>query len=349
MATRKDSALRWDEILLAVTRDVTEHPHDLSRLYCDRYGISRVTATKYIQRLEEEGWIARSGPATHPVFSPGFNRKIGKGYKLAGLDEQQAWENDFSPFVELKPNVKNILNIGFTEMLNNAIEHSAGTFVFCSVRVEQNLVFLTITDDGVGIFKKISVALDLPDQRLALLELSKGKFTTDPKNHSGEGVFWTSRMFDNFEILANGLEYRHDSSERHDWLEEDGRPEQSRGTVVFMNISPDSDRTARDVYDAYTGAPDDFAFSKTVVPLILARLGDENLVSRSQAKRLTARFDQFLTVHLDFKGIEDVGQGFMDELFRVYASDHPMTQLVPVNMTDAVERMYKRVSIRRGE
>ena len=38
------------------------------------------------------------------------------------------------------------------------------------------------------------------DKRQALFELSKGKFTTDPSRHSGEGVFFTSRMFDDFEI-----------------------------------------------------------------------------------------------------------------------------------------------------
>ena len=36
--------------------------------------------------------------------------------------------------------------------------------------------------------------LDLSDERLASLELSKGKLTIEPRRHSGEGVFFTSRV-----------------------------------------------------------------------------------------------------------------------------------------------------------
>ena len=34
------------------------------------------------------------------------------------------------------------------------------------------------------------------------------------------------------------------------------------------------------------------------------------LVSRSQAKRLCHRFDNFEEVELDFDGVEEIGQGF---------------------------------------
>ena len=57
----------------------------------------------------------------------------------------------------------------------------------------------------MGIFKKIQKALDLLDERHAILELAKGKLTTDPKHHTGEGIFFTSRMFDEFTILSGGV------------------------------------------------------------------------------------------------------------------------------------------------
>jgi uncharacterized protein (DUF1330 family) len=70
-------------------------------------------------------------------------------------------------------------------------------------------------------------------------------------------------------------------------------------------------------------APEDFDFSKTIVPMKLAQLGDEQLISRSQAKRLIARFDRFKIVILDFKDVNEIGQAFADELFRVYAKCTP--------------------------
>ncbi|MBQ1764469.1 MAG: STAS-like domain-containing protein, partial [Aquincola sp.] len=193
-----------------------------------------------------------------------------------------------------------------------------------------------------GIFRKIARALDLPDERQALLELSKGKFTTDPTRHSGEGVFFTSRMFDQFLIQANDLRYAHLSADLQDRLDEVA--DAADGTIVFMSIAADSTRTTREIFDQYTSGPDDFTFDKTVVPMRLAKYGTEQLVSRSQAKRLIARFDRFKIVVLDFEGVDSIGQGFADELFRVYARAHPDIRLETVNAGEDVLRMVRRVT-----
>lgn len=332
---------KYEELVRTVTRDVLEHPRDLTRHYAKRFKMSRVSANKYIQQLETAGWIARSGPSTHPVFSLGFRRRISKLYSLKGLEEHVAWEKDFRPFFNLASNIQNIANHGFTEMMNNAIDHSGGKSVFAWMDQDETNLYIIISDDGIGIFEKITKALNLPDLRQALFELSKGKLTTDPSNHSGEGVFFTSRMFDIYEIAANGLKFNHSDLSSIDWLrEEKGGFEE--GTTVSMRIALTSPRTAADVYSQFTDAPEDYGFSKTVVPMKLARYGDEQLVSRSQAKRLIARFDRFKIVILDFDGIQEVGQAFADELFRVYTIAHPGVELIPKNMTEQVNRMWLR-------
>lgn len=334
------------KIKRSITRDVTEHPRDLSRLYCDRHGVSRVSANKYIQQLEAEGWLARSGPSTHPIYSPGYRRAVSATYPIEGLDEQTPWERDFEPFFAMKANVRGIVHHGFTEMVNNAIDHSQGRTVLCRMTQDADRLSVSIVDDGIGIFKKIADALGLADQRLALLELSKGKFTTDPQRHSGEGVFFTSRMFDSFYIEANGLQYSHLEQSPHDVLREE--PNTITGTWVLMSLSSTSDRTTKAVFDAYTSGPDDFTFDKTVVPIRLARLGTEQLVSRSQAKRLIARFDRFKIVVLDFDGIDEIGQAFADELFRVYANAHPDIELQAIHMTEPVTQMWRRATAPGG-
>lgn len=332
---------KFEELVRTVTKDVIEHPRDLTRHYAERLGISRVAANRYIQQLETGGWIARSGPSTHPVFSPGYKRRVSRLYPLEGLEEHLAWERDFKPYFNLSQNVQSIVSHGFTEMVNNAIDHSAGKSVFIWGDQDEERLVLIISDDGVGIFAKISAALQLPDMRLALFELSKGKLTTDPSKHTGEGVFFTSRMFDSFDISANGLRFNHRDDSPKDWLHEASGvfPE---GTAVFMRIALKSERKTSDVYEQFTNAPEDFDFSRTVVPMRLAKFGDEQLVSRSQAKRLIARFDRFKTVILDFEGVQEIGQAFADELFRVYANDHPDVELVVDHMTPQVERMWLR-------
>jgi hypothetical protein len=95
------------------------------------------------------------------------------------------------------------------------------------------------------------------------------------------------------------------------------------------------------VIDEYAAQGDD-GFSRTIVPVRLARYGDERLVSRSQAKRLLARLDRFKEVVLNFEGVELIGQAFADEVFRVYPRQNPGVHLMPVNMNEQVRRMVLR-------
>lgn len=315
------------------------HPKDLTKFYSETEKITRAAAARYVLQLEREGWIARSGPATRPIFSPGYRRRVSQLYALKDLEEDVIWTRDFRPYFNLKANVTNIAAHGFTKMVNNAIDHSSGSSVFVAASQTEKSITMVVADDGIGIFEKISAALNLADKRQALFELSKGKFTTDPSKHSGEGIFFSSRMFDYYEIEANGLQFSHD--EKHDFLMEEPSPF-VKGTVVFMSIALDSERTTTDVFNQFMNAPEDFDFSKTIVPMKLARLGDEQLISRSQAKRLIARFDRFKKVILDFKSVNEIGQAFADELFRVYANEHPQVELTPVNMSDQVEKMWLR-------
>jgi hypothetical protein len=61
------------------------------------------------------------------------------------------------------------------------------------------------------------------------------------------------------------------------------------------------------------------------------------------------RFEKFKQVVLDFEGVSQIGQGFADELFRVFALDHPNVRLVPVNTSEAVAQMIRRVTASRRQ
>lgn len=193
----------------------------------------------------------------------------------------------------------------FTEMVNNATDHSGGTSVELSIEQTASTTTLSIRDDGIGIFKKIATALNLEDLRFALLELAKGKLTTDPERHSGEGIFFSSRMCDRFLITANDLDYFHSASSTLDRLDEK-QNSNHLGTSVLMVFSNATTRSKKEVFDAYS-SDSAFAFDKTIVPVNLARIGTEGLISRSQAKRLMTSFDKFCIVALDFEKVDEIG------------------------------------------
>jgi hypothetical protein len=182
--------------------------------------------------------------------------------------------------------------------------------------------------------------MGLADPREAILELSKGKLTTDPENHTGEGIFFTSRAFDVFLIRSGNLMFSHLYESPVDMM--DHATADLAGTSVLMMLSPLTERTMASVFQEYTDE-DTLDFSKTVVQVRLALYEGESLVSRSQAKRIMNRAERFRNVMLDFAGVDTVGRSFVDEIFRVFARNHPAVTIKPINMTEGVEHEVKRV------
>ena len=119
------------------------------------------------------------------------------------------------------------------------------------------------------------------------------------------------------------------------------------GTFVTMGIDVNSTQTQVEVFDRFSDKEEDYGFTRTHVPVALARHGTENLISRSQAKRLVARFDRFKDVLLDFATVPMIGQAFADEVFRVFQNAHPDIKLRWVNATVEVEQMIRRALAHR--
>jgi hypothetical protein len=225
-------------------------------------------------------------------------------------------------------------------MVNNAIDHSEGSELTVVVGRQPSRTQVLVLDDGIGIFRKIKAAFSLEDETQAILELSKGKLTTDPGRHSGQGIFFTSRMMDEFSILSRGAYFSHEAARPADWILPADNPDTS--TMVTMELDNNTERTLKDVFDQYSSG-DSYDFSKTVVPLRLAKFGEEKLISRSQAKRALARVERFKAVVLDFAGIEMIGQGFADEIFRVWAKAHEDVVCTVIDASPAVRKMIAAV------
>jgi anti-sigma regulatory factor (Ser/Thr protein kinase) len=307
-------------------------------------GLSRQVANGYLQGLVRDELVEAEGTTRARVYRL-RTIEAARHYVREGLQEDLVWRELISPVVaRLAQNVRDIWHYAATEMINNAIDHSASPSVDVSVSMNALWTEVLVADRGEGIFIKIQRALSLFDPREAILELAKGKLTTAPERHSGEGIFFTSRAMDLFEIESHHLRFSH-VPRADDAIAEQAAD--TPGTRVRMRLSNDSLRVLSEVFDAYTDA-EEYSFDKTVVPLHLAQYEGEKLVSRSQAKRVANRFERFKRVELDFSGISEIGQAFADELFRVFANTHPHIRITPTNTEPAVAQMIQRAVAARA-
>jgi hypothetical protein len=308
-------------------------------LLASEFGLSRQVANGYLQTLIRDGLIEAEGSTRARVYRLTTRADVTHAFSRLGLQEDVVWREKLAPLVaDLPQNVRDIWHYGVTEMVNNAIDHSGSLEVRVGLRRNALFTEAWVADAGEGIFLKIQRALDLYDPREAILELAKGKLTTAPQNHSGEGIFFTSRMVDAFEIESGRLHFRHQLGTVDKISEEAG---EMLGTRVTMRLANDSPRVMKAVFDEFAD-PAEYTFDKTVVPVRLAQHEGEKLVSRSQAKRVAHRFERFKRVVLDFDGVAEIGQAFADELFRVFAAAHPEVRLTPINTSPAVANMVRR-------
>ncbi len=337
---------RKHEIRQFIIDHVRQHPQNIAALVAEQFGVSRQAAVRHLQRLQAEGVIKVQGETRSRRYELVPLKVASFSYQIQPeMAEDKVWREDVAPLLAgIRDNVYQICNYGFTEIFNNALEHSEGRSVHVSIELWPDQVVMHIMDDGVGIFNKIQRDLGLDDPLHAILELSKGKLTTDPHHHSGEGIFFTSRAFDTFRIASHSLLFMHGADDVDVLLEHEAPVD---GTGVTMQIDLCSERTMKAVLERYS--VDEYQFDRTIVPVFLAQYGQDNLVSRSQAKRLLARFDRFKQVILDFAKVDFIGQAFADEIFRVYARDHPQVALRWMNANEEVAGMIARVQRARQE
>ena len=172
--------------------------------------------------------------------------------------------------------------------------------------------------------------------------LFAGKFTTAKQYHTGEGIFFTSHIMDEFVIYSddnfftrnNFTSSQIEDSNLHNFMK------MKNGTIVRMTLSNGTKKVLSEVFDTF--APADEGFIKTTIPVAHMFSGG-NPVSRSEARRLLGSISLFNDIVLDFSGVEEIGQGFAHELFVLGKQRYPHINLRTIKTCKAVENMITRV------
>jgi anti-sigma regulatory factor (Ser/Thr protein kinase) len=326
------------KILAALARRRSATGPELARAL----GVSRQAINPHLRALITSGDVVRTGVTRAARYMLAGRAPpaavLSRHLDLAGLDEGEVW-NEFAArlnlHASLRANVEAIAHYAFTEMLNNAIEHSEATRCHISFRLEPGRLAFEIRDPGIGAFQSIASKLHFKDEETAMVELMKGRTTTMREAHTGEGLFFTSRIADRFVLRSHRI--------RIEWsLARDdvfvSNPRFLKGTEVRFEVQRSARQKLERVFHEYAPEAYDFEFARTKV---LVRLLQKDYVSRSEARRLLANLEKFREVTLDFKGVRSAGQGFADEIFRVFAGRHPDIRIEVENANSAVEAMIR--------
>ncbi|MEE4217731.1 MAG: ATP-binding protein [Xanthomonadales bacterium] len=306
------------------------------------FGFSRQYIVRLLNRLIAQGEIHRRGKTRAARYFPGKASHEINRLKLIkerqGLSEYAVLEEVTKRIQlnkRLNKNCITIFDYAFTEMLNNAIDHSQSKKVWINVEVDHSNITFTIKDLGIGAIENIKQGFGIAEDFLALEHLFKGRQTTAEEAHSGQGIFFTSKVVDTFRIATSGMEFTIDNSMTDEFLRD---IKQRKGTSVTCGIKRNTRRKIKDVFDQYTG--DDYEFNQNIVKINLSK--HERLMSRSEAKRLLSGLDDYSVLDFNFQNVVEVGQGFCDEIFRVYANRNPGKVLSYHGASDVVRYMIER-------
>lgn len=317
----------------------------------DSFGISRQYAVILVNDLVSKNKLVKVGSTNRayyllPEFAEeagAFPAQISKRLKNEGLQEHEVYEdiqNQYPPVKRLPENVRSILNYAFSEILNNAIEHSQSKYTEIEASVQNRKLNFIVNDFGIGAFRNIMREKGLKTEVEAMQDLLKGKTTTMPKSHSGQGIFFTSKAADVFILESYGYVLTI-NNKTHD-VSYKILPALKRGTRVKFSIDVSSPRHLSAIFRKFSVGTE-FAFNKTEIKVKLYASGDGVHISRSQARRILDGLDKFESIILDFDKVPTIGQAFADEVFRVFKEKYPNMEIQPINMNEAVRFMVERV------
>lgn len=319
----------------------------------EKFKVSRQYATLLITALVEEHRLLKLGSTMKafyvlPEYAEShkeiFPTRFEKDFKNKGLEEHVVLnqiEQTFPTLKNLPENIQSIFTYAFSEMFNNAIEHSGSVRIGIEVLIPNKALSFTIQDSGIGVFRNVMKQRKLKSELEAIQDILKGKTTTMPKSHSGEGIFFTSRAGDVFILDSFGYQLIVNNETPDVFVKKVKKIK--RGTRVMFKISANSTRHLQEVFKKYTTLSDqsDHGFDKTEIRIKLYTVGGVH-ISRSQARRVLSGLEKFKIVVFDFDKVPTVGQAFADEVFRVFHEKYPNIKLEVENMAEGVEFMVER-------
>lgn len=328
----------------AIIKYIEQRGSTGSRDLSMHFGISRQALNVHLRALIDAGKLVKTGSTKnaryHISAKAEVKERFAADFQVAGLDESRIYQRlslSLNLSRWLKTDVESIANYAFTEMLNNVIDHSDSRRTRVRASLGAGKFSFEIKDWGKGVFASIAETYLLDSEQDAMVELVKGKTTTMPEAHSGEGIFFTSKAVDRFVLRSHRIQMEWDRAQGDVFV---STPRYTKGTSVKVEIRRNSRLKLEDVFARYAPKEFDYQFQKTRVHV---KLLNREYISRSEAKRLLQNLEKFRLLELDFRDVQAMGQGFADEIFRVFYNNYPDVEVHAIHASPVIQAMIQHV------
>ncbi len=303
-------------------------------------GFSHAYVHRILQRLVDGGHLYKTGSTKNARYVPATTGSIDKAKaginyysrvfkSTRGLDSNKILEElkkKFT-FTGIAENAAEVFDYSFTGLLSNAIRHSKTEKLNITVEKKEGVLTFEIRDFGIGIINSIKDKFKLASDEDAVIELIKG---------SQKGIFGPAKGADILTIQT-GVKKIIFNNLIDDIFVRTIKP--FTGAKILFKINIDSSRNPADILSKDLGNNNVSDAARIFIKLFSQ---GNKYVSRSEARKALDGMGKFKTLILDFKDIENIGQGFVDEVFMVWKRNHPDTKITIENANNDVMFMIKR-------
>src|SRR5262245_422092 len=116
---------KGEEVRQFILENTVDHPREVVALASKKFNLSRQAIYKHLRKLVNDGLLVSKGSTSNRQL---LLQEIEwfRTYEInSALSESEVWRKDIKPQLgSLSNNVTDIWQYGFSEMINNAIDHS---------------------------------------------------------------------------------------------------------------------------------------------------------------------------------------------------------------------------------
>ena len=257
-----------------------------SKKISKKFGYSIAYVSRILQKLVDSGQLFKTGSTKNSryfladsgsikrakskvqIYNRVFSGK--EGHEVSNIKEHEVLEDARKKlsFDDLPENVNSIFDYAFTEMLNNAIEHSMTGKLLIKVEKKEEIISFEIRDYGTGIFNNIKQKFSLNSDEEAIGDLIKGKLTTAKEGHPGEGIFFTSKCADTLIIQSGAKKIVFNNLLEDIFVR---TVQEYKGTKVMFNLSKHSTGNLSEIFKKYSRTDKTFDTTKVAIKLFYRR------------------------------------------------------------------------------